>query len=43
MYGVVKSHVDILDAQKLPDFILFESLFEFLIDQNRILPDLSYY
>ena len=41
MQSVEKSYVDRLDAQKLLDFNLFKTLLEFLMDQNRFLPDLS--
>ena len=42
VYNVEKSYVDKLDARKPRDFNLFNTSREFLIDQNRFLPDLSY-
>ena len=36
-----KTYVDRLDARKFLDFSLFKTSFEFLMDQNRFLPDLS--
>ena len=36
-----KSYVDRLYAHKLLGFSLFKTSFEFLMDQNRFLPDLS--
>ena len=41
VYYVEKSYVDKLDARKPRDFSLFSTSHEFLIDQNRFLPDLS--
>ena len=42
VYNVEKSYVDKLDARKPRDFSLFNTSHEFLIDQKRFLPDLSY-
>ena len=36
-----KSYVDRLKARNCLDFNLFKTSFEFFIDQNRFLPDLS--
>ena len=41
MQSVEKSYVDRLDARTILDFSLFKTSFEFFMDQNRFLPDLS--